>query len=236
VSSYLVILSNCERNTWDLLSLLRPALHSDLRNRKESFWLGELKPWLAQLGLKVAGPIKHGDGDTDLLILDPSNRFGVVWQMKWLTPPDRVRDVAYTEKELGVGISQATKSLSWIRSNARSAAHHLGVSLSQVRDAEIKPIVLSKNTIGSGWVNDASVPISNERLLKWVMAAPHHKSLRTWWQVCQGRRYLPRRPRHFRDIDMDATFGGIRFIGKGFGMEYANAWEPSTDIDLTGIH
>jgi hypothetical protein len=42
VSGSLVLDSNAERNLWDLLSIIRPKVHSDLRNRKERYWADEL--------------------------------------------------------------------------------------------------------------------------------------------------------------------------------------------------
>jgi hypothetical protein len=74
LSGSLVLDSNAERNLWDLLSIIRPRLHSDLRNKKERQWLQELMPSLATMGLQcLSGPrVKLGtqESDLDLLVVD----------------------------------------------------------------------------------------------------------------------------------------------------------------------
>lgn len=80
------------------------------------------------------------------------------------------------------------------------------------------------------------VPIVNERLLKWVLGEPHHKSLRSVWQVGEERRYLPKREKHFKDKDIRVSFAGINFLGKDMGAEIIGRWEPASDINITGFN
>jgi hypothetical protein len=33
-----------------------------------------------------------------------------------------------------------------------------------------------------------------------------------------------------------ATFGGINFVGEGFGVKILRPWDPSTNLDLSGLN
>lgn len=133
VSNQLVMLSNAERNLWDLISIKRPEIHSRLRNKKEELWLEDIAPKLKAYGLKPFGPMKlvHNGkrSDLDLLVLDVERRFGLGLQMKWLNHPDRIRDVKYVDKELGKGLDQAELALEWLNSRPAKLRELTGLSL-----------------------------------------------------------------------------------------------------------
>jgi len=239
LSNWLVLLSSHERNIWDLVSIKRPRIHSVLRNKKEQIWLLELKPLLKSYGLSSYGPMKFNLGsqgsDLDLLVLDCTTKFGLCCQLKWLTTPDRIRDVQYTENELNNGLTQAQLSLRWITSLPAELQSLTGLSSHELQQYKFQALVLSKNTIGSGWVHLRGIPIVNERLLTWVLGEPHHKSLQALWQVGEERRYLPKRGKHFIDKDTKVRFVGVTLLGKNMGAKLIGSWEPAQDIDLTGL-
>jgi hypothetical protein len=239
LSNWLVLLSSYERNIWDLVSIERPEIHSILRNEKEQVWLSELKPLLNSYGFSTHGPIKFTlDGQTsdlDLLIIDERDKFGLCCQLKWLTAPDRIRDVEYTERELGVGLAQAQLSQKWVTSSLTELSKRIAVSHDGLQQLEFRSLVLSKNTIGSGWKYLSGTPIVNERLLKWVLGEPHHKSLRSLWQVGEERRYLPKRKKHFQDEDVRVSFANINFLGKDMGARIIGSWDPASDININGL-
>ena len=239
LSNWLVLLSSHERNIWDLVSIKRPKIHSVLRNKKEQVWLVELKTLLEPYGLSLYGPISFAFGsqnsDLDLLVLDSASKFGLCCQLKWLTTPDRIKDVQYTENELSNGLTQAELSLGWVTSLPTKLQDLVGLSSDELGQYEFQALVLSKNTIGSGWIHTSGIPIVNERLLMWVLGEPHRKSLRTLWQIGEERRYLPKRGKHFRDEDIKVEFAGVNFLGKNMGAKLIGAWDPAQDIDLTGL-
>jgi len=239
LSNWLVLLSNHERNIWDLVSIKRPQVHSVLRNKKEQLWLAELKPLLKSYGLDSYGPTRFSfenkHGDIDLLILDRTARFGLCCQLKWLTGPDRIRDVKYTENELRKGLQQAELSLKWVTSSPANLQTLTGLGSNELQEYEFKAMVLSKNTIGSGWAHKCGIPIVNERILKWILGEPHRKHLLALWQVGEERRYLPKRGKHFNDEDISVSFGNISFLGKSMGAKLVEEWNPAVDIDLTGL-
>jgi hypothetical protein len=239
LSNWLVLSSNAERNIWDLISIKRPSLHSSLRNEKEQHWLQELKPKLESYGLKVYGPINFTynkrNSDLDILILDNKTMFGLGCQLKWLTGPDRIRDVKYTDDELVKGIAQAKLSLGWLNSRPMEIRNIIGLSSSDMAVYEFKGMVLSKNTMGSAWVNEPDIPVVSERLLHWILGNPHRRSLQVLWRVGEEHRYVPKRGKHFVDADVPVEFEGIRFLGEGLGMSSKTPWHPLKDIDLNGI-
>jgi hypothetical protein len=240
VSNQLVMLSNAERNLWDLISIKRPEVHSRLRNQKESLWLGEITPKLKAYGLKAFGPIKfvHNgkQSDLDLLILDEENRFGLGLQLKWLNHPDRIRDVKYADKELRKGLDQAELALRWLNDHPAKLRELTGLSLKDLKPYEFRSMVLSKNTLGSTSTQRKGVPLISERLLHWILGEPHHGSLKTLWQVGEEKRYMPIRGTHFTDHDSVAEFAGIKFIGKKMAMRKRQDWDPVRDIDLAGLN
>jgi len=239
LSNWLVLLSNAERNIWDLVSIKRPLIHSYLRNRKEQHWIQELSPQLESYGLKACGPINftfnNRKSDLDILVLDTESRFGLGCQLKWLISPDRIRDVRYTDEELKKGINQAKLSLAWLNSKPSELRQATGLSAIELESCEFKALVLSKNTMGSAWVYEPGIPVVSERLLHWILGAPHKYSLQSLWRVGDEHRYLPKRDKHFVDQDVDVEFGGIHFLGEGLGMSLKTPWHPLEDIDLDGL-
>ena len=239
VSNQLVMLSNAERNLWDLISIKRPEIHSRLRNLKEALWLEEIVPKLKAYGLKSFGPMKlvHNGkhSDLDLLVLDAENRFGLGMQLKWLNHPDRIRDVKYADKELDKGLDQAELALEWLNSRPNQLLNSTGLSLKELEAFEFQSIVLSKNTLGSTSTRREGIPVLTERILHWILGDPHQSSLKTLWQVGEAKRYMPLRGVHFADHDAVADFGGVRFIGKKMAMKKLREWDPGKDIDLNGL-
>lgn len=240
LSNQLVMLSNAERNLWDLISIKHPEIHSRLRNQKEGLWLRELAPKLKAYGLRPFGPMNivydGNKSDLDLLILDDKRRFGLGLQLKWLNHPDRIRDVKYADKELGRGLDQAELALKWLNSRPTKLRELTGLSSQDLEGYEFRSVVLSKNTLGSTSTQRNGIPVITERILHWILGQPHHSGLRALWHVGEEKRYMPIRGTHFTDHDSVAEFGGVRFIGKKMSMRKRREWDPGKDIDLSGLN
>jgi hypothetical protein len=188
--------------------------------------------------LRAAGPIefKHAgtQSDLDLIVVDTIGKFGVAFQLKWLKAPDNVRDREYDDRELRRGVDQASLALDWLRSGASGLSGCLGWNDKTLSTLEYGAMVLSKNTFGSASLG-TDVPVVNEPLLHYVLGEPHKKSLRSLYRVASERRYLPKPDVHFVWKDEVATFGGIQFVGERVGAELLRRWDPSTDIDVSGL-
>jgi hypothetical protein len=214
LSSWLVRLANSEEALWHLLSIVRPGLHSVIRNKKESFWLNKLIPKIGDLGLHASGPYRFEysgqASDLDLLVVDKARRFAVAFQLKWLKAPEDVRDRDYNDRELGRGIEQAALALKWLKSGPAELGVRSGLGADTLKMCKYQALVLSKNTLGTGRL-PVGIPVINEPLLHFTLGDPHRRSLQTLYRVAEERRYLPKPDVHFTWTDLTATFGGIRF-------------------------
>jgi len=238
LSGSLLLDSNAERNLWDLLSIIRPALHSTLRNKKEEYWVEALTGWLSNYGLTCGSgiPIQMANEktDLDLLILDRARGFGLGCQLKWLTAPDRIRDVEYTDKDLLVGVDQAELSRRWLTTKPASLTSRLGITDQELAGMRFEVAVLSKNALGSSLVyrRAPNVPVITERLLMWVLGEPHKASLQTLWKVANNRSYFGIPNIHYCDENAEAQFAGVNFTGEALGMRLCQPWTPEADIKL----
>jgi len=172
--------------------------------------------------------------DLDLLILDRTRGFGLGCQLKWLTAPDRIRDVEYSDKELLVGVDQAELSRRWLTTKPASLTFRLGITDQELADMRFEVAVLSKNALGSSLVyrRAPNVPVITERLLMWVLGEPHRATLQTLWKVANNRSYFAIPNIHYSDENAEAEFAGIHFTGEALGMMLRQPWTPEVDIKL----
>lgn len=238
LSPNLSILSNPERNLWDLVNIKRPEIHSVLRNKKESIWIEELKEKLKGYSLDSFGPInfvhKEVHSDIDLLVLDKKDRFGIAFQMKWIIEPDRIKDICYFDEEIITGQKQAERVDEWMGGQSNELkilSKKLDVNL---KDFKIVSMVLSKNLLGSGVVHESDIAVANEWLIDWILGSKHKKSLRTFWKAVKEHRYLAKEGEHYRKSNIEAEFNGVKFIGENLGAEIIKYWEPK-HIDFKGL-
>lgn len=233
LSNQLVMMSNADRNIWELVSILRPKVHAKTRNEKEERWLRDLEPFFKEKGLFSKGHISLGEfGDIDLLVIDQVEKFGIVFQLKWLAAPDRINQVGHAAKELQRGIDQAKKALDWIRSNSAALSSKTGIGVTEISEIEFEGIVLSMNTTAGGRVYDEEVPIISERLVKWVIDEPWNRNLRDLFSVAKEGNFYPIVGKHYDESDTTASFAGLRFRGENFGMTWKDSWDPKTGIQF----
>jgi len=235
VSNHLVMLSNPERNVWDLVAIRKPGIHSRLRNKKEKLQQEGLVPRLKDYGLAVSPGKEHPDGNIDLLVIDRTDNFALNIELKWLTAPDGIKEVAYTGAQLQRGIDQARTVRKWLETTPPELSQLTGLSTDELDKIEFQSMVVSRNTTGGGRVFDPEIPVVNERLVDWVLGDPLHRSLRTLWIVGKELRYLPKRGKHFRESDIPIDYEGFRFLMINAGMEWTGPYDPAVDIDLEGI-
>lgn len=238
VNNYLVLLSNPERNMWDLISIKRDSLHSKLRNKKERAWIESLTKKFKKYSLETCGPINYSfngqDSDLDYLVFDRKKRFGIGFQLKWLTEPDRIKDVHYFDNQIIEGQNQAKLSLEWLNSKDKLLLQKMNISKEELEKYNFTGMVLSKNLIGSGVVHQGEIPVGNEFLLDCILGDPHNKDLKTFWTVVEKHLYLPEINKHYENEDFECEFGKIKFIGKNAGAVIKKNW-TAKDINLKGL-
>jgi hypothetical protein len=196
----------------------------------------ELVTWLESLGLQCATGLafKFGEktSDLDLLIIDRERSFGLGCEMKWLTAPDRIRDVEHTDKELIKGTQQAELSLAWLQTKPEVIRQKFGLTAGELAAIRFQAAVLSKNFLGSAAVyrQTPEIPVITERLLRWVLGDPHHAPLEALWRAGTTRGYFPIAGVHYEDLDFEASFAGITFVGAALGMKVLKPWNPAGDV------
>jgi hypothetical protein len=89
---------------------------------------------------------------------------------------------------------------------------------------------MSKNTLGSGWVDGSDYPITNERILDWILGKPHNQNLKMFWRVIKEKLYLPQEGKHYKNLNAGGKFGDIEFIAINLGMQMDQSWNPEIDI------
>lgn len=234
LSNWLFLTSHIERNVWDLVSVKRPELHSRLRNLKEQRLIEGLQQKAREFGLKSYSSLEfqlaEQQGNLDLLLIDCSDRFALVCELKWLLQAGRISGVIANDNEIRKGIKQAQLAWDWVRSKPPQLVQRTGFSQHQLDQIEFRPLVLSKNTLASGFLRQTGVPVINERLFNWILGDPHKKDLRTLWHVGECLTYVPQEGKHFDTIDASTEFGGIKFNLHGLAWTPRAPWNPFEDI------
>jgi len=235
----LVQQSNYERNHWDLLSIIKPELHSQLRNEKESLWLDELKKFCSEINLETKEPFEftysNRNSNLDLTLIDRDKKVILIIELKWITNPDRIKDIVYLSKELDKGLNQVEFALEWINNTKSQFAEKIGINVDDLTGFNIYGLVLSKNSMGNGFTYKENIPIINERIFKWVLSAPHNKDIGALWKVGKEKRFMPKVDVHFTHGNFDAFFAGYKFIGKGIGMYMIRPFNQNTDFNFEGL-
>ncbi|HEY9681883.1 MAG TPA: hypothetical protein V6C86_09915 [Oculatellaceae cyanobacterium] len=95
----------------------------------------------------------------------------------------------------------------------------------------LRGLVLSKNTTGGGRLRSYDVPVSSDRLLKWVVGVPGNRKLRDFYKVAsEPRRYMPKVGVHYIDQDFEVAYGGYKFLSRNSSFVPLSAWNPAKDI------
>lgn len=181
VSNKIVQISNIERNIWSLLLMIRPETHSTLRNLKEKFWIQEfqenIKPKELECFSNINYKSNNEQGNVDLLLIDKRMKFGLICELKWLTPTDDVKGTKYADDQIITGVGQAERGLKWILNNINHLAERINYKVDELKKFEFKSLVICKDTLLSGFVEKPRVPVINEQLFDWIINIPHHKDL-----------------------------------------------------------
>jgi hypothetical protein len=127
-------------------------------------------------------------------------------------------------------------SLQWLNARPLELQQVTGLSAAALAAYEFQALVVSKNSLGSGRVYKAGIPIINARLLHWILGPPHHRKVRTLWQFGAEVRYLPKEGKRYQHVcESPIEFGGIRFLAEGIIISLQALYHEGEDIDLTGL-
>ena len=235
----LVMMSVVEKCSWILTELLRPKVHGELKNLKESYWIDEEFKRFESAKLRVFPRIKYsadGDsGDIDVILFDVEANFALVAQLKWTTSLDNVAGVESDDNQYAEGVDQARRSLNWAETHRAELAERLGLEKSVLMSTTLRPIVISKETLPSGKFIATEVPVINEALFRWIMTDPHDATLVELWKIADGCQYLPKEGVHFKNFDpLPIEWGRFKFELKDVAYQPTDCrWDPAVDIQLS---
>jgi hypothetical protein len=238
-SNALVMMTIVEKCSWILTELLRPKIHSKLKNEKERYWIEQEFTRYASdrvaLYPHLSFTYESKPGDIDLLLHDTTENFILIAQLKWTTALDNVAGVASDDTQYANGVSQARRALSWAEENRRDLGRRIGISELDIASTTFRPIVIAKESLPSGTFHNSDVPVINEALFRWIMMEPHRATLRQLWELARKADFLPKETIHFERHDPEPlVWGDLEFILEDISyLPGPRRWNPETDI--TGI-
>jgi hypothetical protein len=192
LSSFLAIGSSAERNLFVLLANKHTKTYDRIKKEKEDQWSHQLADMFRGAGLHAIPqrPMrtdKKSKGDIDLFIHDKKNQTALVVQLKWLLV-DKIKKNHIDEAENG--IRQAKLAVEWITANHKQAAHLLGVSHQDLLATKLLPVVVLREGMLGGFVQDPDVPLISKEIFDYYSESCN-TDLRCLWQNLFDKNYLP---------------------------------------------
>lgn len=196
LSSTLVLGGSPERNLIALLNT-RPAdraRYDRLKNQKEALMrtrLEERRPsycesWHGRI------PGRKDLPDVDYALFDERTKTLLVAELKWFVAPDEPRELSERSEDIGKGVRQCKLLLDAFEYDP-FLIHDLG------RVSDVTCIVVSANSIGMSFVQDAAVPVINEdHLLEELACADSLAEVVSW---LRDRHYLPQEGVDYVSVD-----------------------------------
>lgn len=216
LSNRLAFEGNWERNFWKRLSITKPTIHSALSTSKELRQIEDLVALLASIPntahLKLLPRLRvQKKTDLDLLVLDIPSRFGLALQLKWPYGPAYYRDMQKVWEELDKGVENLILALPWLYNVPQALVQKSQLSEEYLREFRFKALLLSRNSVGFGWMNYRSdIPICSERFLKWALVEKK-VSLEQFWELAARYAYKPKENVHYSSKVIRPKFGSIEF-------------------------
>jgi len=228
------LISNCERNSLQILAEQHKGLHDSLTSLKESVWISQAPDIFSEWNFQLCAQVRYKNdtkiGDLDLLILAPEEKFGVVCELKWLILPGSISQEATARQTLKKGRRQAFDALAWINCKPAEAAQKFGISVEELQGYTLKPLVVSRGLLSAEYCPEYDVPVTTEDLmlisLRYFKTAP----LRNTWQLFNERGFLLEENRHYRVESNIRKCGKITFDCQNTVAVPLREWKIETDI------
>lgn len=228
-----------ELSIWRVLNIIRNSDVDKYKRKKEKIQIHALQEDLFnRAGFDRQSVIcniqvpKPYDSEIDMLLLDEKDKFGIVVQLKWVVPPIAIKNYHTDFDELSGGLLQADKCLRWIMEQPQEAALKLSISQSLLKACEIKSVVVGRNSMAKGRLEDAEHPVINELIMRWYLLEKK-VSLREFWNSVKQNLYFVENYT-LEDSEL-LEFDGFKFIGKNltiskypdFGPEHLKVWKAT---------
>ena len=111
-------------------------------------------------------------------------------------------------------------------------AQRINIRADKLKQFDFKPLVICKDNLPSGFLGKTDVPVINQQLFDWIMGEPHHRDLRSLWNVADSMSYLPKLGIHYENLSPTIKWGEMSFILKDVASRIIKRWEPKTDISF----
>ena len=192
LSSLLTLGSSAERNLFTLLANKSSQTYDKIKKQKERQWSRELVAAFRRKGVhavdqKVMETNERVHGDIDLFLFDKRDRIALLIQLKWLLV-DKIKSNQMREAEKG--IRQANDALDWIEANTDHAAQLLQISEQDLEGTKILPLVVLREGMLNGFVQDENVPVVSNEIFAFYTKALSG-DLSSLWQNLKDKNYLP---------------------------------------------
>lgn len=235
LSNRLAFESSWERNFWKLLSISKPEIHSSLSTLKEKRQIDGIVAILKDThdmnNIVVLPRINvQNKTDLDLLILDVPNKFGLALQLKWPYGPAYYRDMKKVWEEFSKGLEKLRLTLPWLREIPDVLIRKSELSEAQLREFRFEAMLLSKNSIGFGWIeHSCDIPICSERFLQWALV-DQKVTLQRFWSLSSMYSFKPKENVHYVPKLLKVKFGKIRFTAPT-AFNVLSQFDPPNDVE-----
>ncbi len=209
-----ILVSTCdiERNLLALLSRLKKF--DDTSGAFEEHMTADVRAavsrrsWKARFNRTI--PTKQGDGEVDVVLLDPGEGFALVCELRWFLEPSEVTEVERREKDGRHKAEQAQRKATALAEAIDETCTAEGITSRS--DWQIAAVAVFAGYLPTP-IPEIPVPmISHRAFLAGIL---HSASLRGLSRWIQNGSWLPVEGRHFTLTTENEDIGGVRLALDG---------------------
>ncbi|MEK3979714.1 SEC-C domain-containing protein [Psychrobacillus sp. FSL K6-2836] len=208
----LIINSNFERNLIYLLNKIAQGDYSRLSNLKEDIMLGDLSEKLkyySNISVSTAKKLPDPLPDMDLILYDKNRKVLFLSEIKWLLSIDSIKEICARDKDLEKGISQAKLIKEYALKNTSDVLER-AFGQNDLEVNQIYSCVISKNNIGSSFI-DSSAKIINEASFLKILADTNGDLLEVI-RIIDNNLFLPKEGVDYNLNEIEISYGNQNFI------------------------
>ena len=231
IAPNLIMNSNFERNLICLLNKIAQPEYSRLSNLKEEIMLDDLSEKLklySNISVSTAKKLPVPLPDMDLILYDKNRKVLFLAEIKWLLSIDSIKEICARDKDFEKGVSQAKLIKEYALENTSDV---LNRAFGQI-DLEVNQIyscVISKNNIGSSFI-DSSAKIINEASFLKILADTNGDLLEVIG-IIDNNLFLPKAGVDYNLNQIEISYGNQNFMVQSVSL---NTELPNTEkVNLT---
>lgn len=203
--------SHPERNLTVLLNKIpsEKKVYAKLKNEKEGLMRDHITAELTDKDFRFVSGNVADLPDVDLAIIDDSEKACLLLELKWFIDPAEIREIMDRSEDIKDGICQVLEFKQAFSNNYQPLFIKLKIDSSY----RFKGIVVSKNWIGSAYIQSPEVPVIRaNHLIEKLKATSSLQSTMGW---LKNRKYLPKEGEHFNVRVKTSTIGNWKLKWPG---------------------